>query len=243
MTNSKESVTVSPERVDARATRLTEAIVQRIREAMGEMTQGELAERVQKSQSTVSAHLNGRTNLTLRTILEYAVALDTKIVSVADLKQPPKRRRRRRGKRTVSKERKALADIDPVKRKLHDLLTDLTARIGQIIEADDDLSQRELARRMDRDEAYVSRGLAGGINFTLKTIAAFEEALGESVLRVEGQEQHVSSSYQKGLFVRLKRSNDGGYCFDVPGVVRGAMDYYVASENKAESVEESTVAA
>jgi transcriptional regulator with XRE-family HTH domain len=236
-------MTVAPDRLNARAARLTEAIVERVREAMGEMTQGKLAKRIQKSPSTVSAHLNGRTNLTLKTVLEYAVALDTDIVSVAALKRPPKRRRRR-GERVVSKERKAMADMDPVKRKLHDLLSDLTARIGQIIQGNDDLSQRELARRMDRDEAYVSRALAGGVNFTLKTIAAFEEALGESLLRIEGQKPCApSSSYQKGFFAHWEQSSDGGYCFDVPGVVTRAMDHYVDPENQSESVEDFPVAA
>jgi transcriptional regulator with XRE-family HTH domain len=245
MTTRKASTTLSPDRVCARADRLTKAIAERIRDAMGGMTQSELAKRIKKSPSTVSTHLNGRTNLTLKTIVEYAVVLDAEVVSVVDLQSPPKRRRRRKGKRTVSKERKAMTNMDPVKRKLHDLLTDLTARIGQIIQADAELSQRELARRMDRDEAYVSRALAGGVNLTLKTIAAFEEALGEAVLRVEGQDKRIpSSTYEtSSQFVQIARSSDGGFCLDQAGVVSGAMDHYVGRENQAESVEEFSVAA
>ena len=235
------------ERVDERAARLTEVVARRIREAMGEMTQGALAERLgYASGSTVSGHLNGRANLTLKTVVRYAVALDAEIVVVPDVKRPKKRRRRRPGReRRVSNQRQALNDINPVKRKLHRLLTDLTARMGQIIQADDELSQRELARRMDRDEAYVSRALAGGVNFTLKTIAAFEEALGESVLRVEGQEKRVPSSpYQTdSQFVQIAFSSDGGYCSDPAGVVTNAMDDYAQKQNQPGPVEESPVAA
>ena len=244
MTTQNTRSPVPADRIEARQQRITEAITERIRDAMGEMTQAALAEQMDTSGSTVSNHLNGRTNLTLKTVVRYAVALDADIVSVPDVKRP-KKRHRRRGTRTVSDQRKSLADIDPVKRKLHDLLSDLTARIGQIIQADDELSQRELARRMDRDEAYVSRALAGGVNFTLKTIAAFEEALGESVLRVEGQEKRVPSSpYQTdSQFVQIASSSDGGFCLDPAGVVSGAMDHYVGGENRAESVEDFTVAA
>jgi transcriptional regulator with XRE-family HTH domain len=244
MTTQNASYPVSADHIEARQQRTTESIARCIRAKMGEMTQAALAKQMDTSGSTVSNHLNGRTNLTLKTVVRYAVALDADIVSVPNVKRPQKRRRRR-GKRTVSEQRKALADIDPVKRKLHALLSDLTARIGQIIQADDELSQRELARRMDRDEAYVSRALSGGVNFTLKTIAAFEEALGKSVLRVEGQAKRIPSSpYEtNSQFVQIARSSDGGFCLDHAGVVSGAMDHYVGGENQSEDVEEFTVAA
>ncbi|WP_157621411.1 helix-turn-helix domain-containing protein [Salisaeta longa] len=243
MMTSNPSFAVSEARIDKRATRLTHAIAERIRDAMGNMTQRALAEDLgYRSGSTVSAHLNGRTNLTLKTVVRYAVALDADIVFVPNVKRP-KKRRRRGGKRTISKERKALADIDPVKRKLHRLLTDLTARIGQIIEADNELSQRELARRMDRDEAYVSRGLAGGINFTLKTIAAFEEALGTRLLAVAGNGANGSSTtHKQGAFVpQVQASSDGGYCKDTSGTATRAVtfsDYLIRKEQTATEDEE-----
>jgi len=228
MTTRKESMTTSPERVDARAARLTEAIAERIRDAMGDITQRALAKRLgYSSGSTVSAHLNGHTNLTLKTVVRYAVALDAEIVVVPDVKRPKKRRRHRGRARRVSEQRKSLVEIDLVKRKLHALLSDLTARIGQIIEAADDLSQRELARRMQRDEAYVSRALAGGVNLTLKTIAAFEVALNTHLLNVDGHGlEDISGSYRTyGTVPSLRSSNDGGYCFDHAGVVTRAVTY------------------
>lgn len=210
MTTRKESTTFSPERVDARATRLAEAVAERIRDAMGEMTQSELAERVEKSASTVSAHLSGKRNVTLKTVVQYAVALNADVVSVPDVKRPKKRRRRPGRERRVSEQRKALDDIDPVKRTLHGLLSDLTARIGQVIDAGDELSQREVARRMGRDEAYVSRMLAGGVNPTLKTVAAFEEALGVRVLSVKGRERRSGTYRSEPVFVRVGSSGDVG---------------------------------
>lgn len=232
---------VSDDRIEARQQRITEAIVRRIRAEMGTMTQAALADQIGKSGSTVSNHLNGRTNLTLKTVVQYAVALDADIVSVLDVKRPTKRRRR--GGRVVSEERKSLADIDPVKRKLHDLLSDLTARIGQIIQADDSLSQRELARRMDRDETYVSRALAGGINLTLKTVAAFEEALGTPLLHVEGTSRNamVSAAHRSRSPAQfIRRSPDGGSYVNHGGVC-ATMDAYVHRTTKGDAASPSTL--
>jgi len=245
MTTTTQPSPVSDERIEARASRLTQAIAKRIRDAMGEMTQSTLAERMgYSSGSTVSDHLNGHTNLTLKTVVRYAVALDTNIVSVPDVKRPKKRRRRRGRKRRVSEQRKALDNIDPVKRKLNTLLVDLSARIGQIIQADADLSQREVARRIDRDEAYVSRVLAGGVNVTLKTIAAFEEALGVCLLSVEGDTEKPSTSYKQSAFVpQVQSSSDGGYCVDQPGVVTQAVNKYVGADERMDDAEELQLAA
>lgn len=248
MTTSTPSFPVSEARVDERATRLTHAIAERIRDVMGDMTQRALAKRLgYSSGSTVSAHLNGRTNLTLKTVVQYAVALDATIVSVPRVERPKKRRRRRGRTRRVSDQRKALRDIDPVQQALHSLLSDLTARIGQILDADDELSQRELARRMDRDEAYVSRGLTGGINFTLKTIAAFEEALGTRLLAVAGNGANGSNTMHKqGAFVpQVQASSDSGYCKDTSGTATRAVtfsDYLIRKEQTATEDEEHQAA-
>jgi len=234
---------VSDERIEARASHLAQTIAARIRKAKGEMTQHALAERLgYKSDSPVSAHLNGRANLTLKTVVQYAVALDAEIVSIPDVKRPKKRRRRRGDKRRVSEQRKALDDIDPVKRKLHGLLSDLTARIGQLIESDEDLSQRELARRIGRDEGYVSRVLAGGVNVTLKTIAAFEIALGTPLLSVVGNT--ANKPYRQSAFIpQVQSSSDGGYCVDQPGVVTQAVDRYVGADERSDDTEELQLAA
>lgn len=228
-----EAFIPSDSRATARFEQKTRAVASRIQDRMGDLTQSDLADKVGKSPSTVSNHLSGRANLTLRTILEYEMALEESVLSVPDVKRPKKKRRRRgkRRKRRVSKQREALGDIDPVEQKLHTFLTTLTARIGQIIQENEALSQRELARRMDRDESYVSRALSGGVNFTLKTIAAIEEALEARVLRVEGASDPVDGSYRSGtLFARVKGSSDGGYCEDTSGVVIGVMAQYVSGE-------------
>lgn len=246
MMTTTQPTPVSDERIEERASRTTQAIAKRIRAVMGEMTQSTLAERMgYSSGSTVSAHLNGRTNLTLKTVVRYAVVLGADIVSVPAVKRPKKRRRRRGRKRRVSEQRKTLDNIDPVKRKLHGLLSDLTARIGQVIEADNDLSQRELARRIERDEAYVSRVMAGGVNVTLKTIAAFEEALGVCLLAVEGAAiEKPSTPYKKSAFVpQMQPSSDGIYCVDQPGVVTQAVDRYVGADEHSDDAEELQLAA
>ena len=233
---------VSDDRIEVRRQHVTDAIVRRIRAEMGTMTQKALADQTGKSGSTVSNHLNGRTNLTLKTVVQYAVALDAEIVSVPNVKRPKKRRRRRGGKRRVPEQRKALNNIDPVKRTLHSLLTDLTARIGQCIEADDDLSQRELARRIGRDEGYVSRVLAGGVNVTLETVAAFELALGANLLSTEGGT--VNESHRQSAFIpELRSSSDGGYCLDQPGVVTQAVDGYIGADEYSDDTEELQLAA
>lgn len=44
------------------------------------------------------------------------------------------------------------------------------------------ISQKQLAKKMGKTEAEVSRWLGGTHNFTLRTIAKISEALGESLL-------------------------------------------------------------
>ena len=173
------------ERVEHRLAHLSEAIAGRIRALKGDMLQRELAEQVGKSSSTVSNHLSGGVNLTLRTVAEYEGALDGEVVQVPQLERPKRRRRRSAsGTRRVSDQRRALNDIASATQRLHRLLTDVSARIGQVLAARDDLTQQALAERMGKDASYVSRVLGGGVNLTIKTIAQFEEALGARVLCV-----------------------------------------------------------
>lgn len=202
---------------------------------MGALTQGELAERVEKGASTVSNHLSGRANLTLRTIIEYAVALDEEIISVPDVKRPRKRRRHSsEGRRRVSKQREALDEIDPVKRKLHRFLTTLTARIGQVLQENEDLSQQVLAERLGKDPSYVSRVLGGGVNLTLKTIVQFEEALGACILSVKGTPKGTFTGRHKATaFVQLVQKTDDGCHFeDREGKVTKGMTGYLESKRE-----------
>jgi transcriptional regulator with XRE-family HTH domain len=238
-----EASSISEARVEKRFDRTIQAITRRIRDVMGDMDQSELADRIGKSDSTVSNHLNGRTNLTLRTIVRYETALGEDVVSVPDVQRPSTRRRRRSGGRRVSEQRASLDDTDPVTRRLHSLLTDLTARIGQVIKEDDDLSQRELAHRIGRHESYVSRVLGGGVNLTLKTIAAFEIALDVQLLTVDGHDlEDLSGSYSTYETVpSIQESSDGGYCLDPEGTVTDAVthsDYLIQVPQKTEREEE-----
>lgn len=217
------------ERVERRMTCISNAVADHIRALKGDMLQRELAEQVGKSDSTVSNHLRGGVNLTLRTIAEYEAALEDAVVTVPHLERPKRRRRRTASEsRRVSDERKALAELNSATRRLHRLLTDVSARIGQVLQAREDLSQQALADRMGKDAAYVSRVLGGGVNLTLKTIAQFEEALGVCILHVEGHTCRCKASggFQVNIYAAVHRSGDGGHYVDWHGVATKTMSRY-----------------
>ncbi len=60
---------------------------------------------------------------------------------------------------------------------------EVVARIRELKEQQG-LTQEELAEEMEKKPSYISRVLGGGVNLTLKTIAEFEEALGDDILAV-----------------------------------------------------------
>ena len=245
MTTRETATSLSYEaRVDRRFSHKAGAVADRLRTLKGDTYQSDLAERAGKSSSTVSNHLSGRVNLTLRTIAEYEVALEGTVVTVPDLKRPQRRRRSLSGDRRVSDEQKAVADIDPAKRRLHRLLTDVSARIAQLLDEREDLSQKDLADRMGKDGSYVSRVLGGGVNLTLKTIAQFEEALDACVLKVEGHTYQgmTSGTYRGGTYAAIRKSSDGGGYVDWHGGVTKTMTRYVQQENDPKATETSACA-
>ena len=65
--------------------------------------------------------------------------------------------------------------------RLFDLCDEVAGRIAAALDARG-WTQRQLADALGKRESYVSRALAGGNNFTLKTIAQFEVALGMPLL-------------------------------------------------------------
>lgn len=218
------------ERLDHKAP----AVVDRIRSLMGDMTQTELADRVGKGDSTVSDHLRGTVNLTLRTIAEYEMALGDTVVEVPDLKRPS-RRRRRSSETRRAKERKAVQDIDPVKRRLHRLLTRVSARIGQVLNGRNDFTQQDLAERIGKDPSYVSRVLGGGVNLTLKTVVQFEEALDVCILRVKGRPREGTFSGRRqtsGYVPSYRSSSDGGYLRDREGRTSSGLTGWLESQNE-----------
>ncbi|PIQ62120.1 MAG: hypothetical protein COV99_07255 [Bacteroidetes bacterium CG12_big_fil_rev_8_21_14_0_65_60_17] len=65
---------------------------------------------------------------------------------------------------------------------------ELVHRMNEVLE-ERNLSQKEVAMRAGWKEAYLSRVLGGEQNLTLKTIARFEEAVGEDVLTISLPEE------------------------------------------------------
>ncbi|HIG76153.1 MAG TPA: XRE family transcriptional regulator [Bacteroidetes bacterium] len=60
------------------------------------------------------------------------------------------------------------------------------ARMNELLEKSP-YTQQDIAAKTGWDKSYVSRLLTGGGNLTLKTVARFEDALGEDVLMVTGK--------------------------------------------------------
>ena len=63
------------------------------------------------------------------------------------------------------------------------LSADIIARIDDILK-EKKMTQRDLARKMGRSDAVVSRWTTGFPNLTLKSIAEISTALGEPLIRV-----------------------------------------------------------
>lgn len=66
------------------------------------------------------------------------------------------------------------------------LSADVISRIDYVLKTKG-ISQRELARRMGRSEAVISRWTTGFPNLTLKTISELSTALGEPLVVVPQQ--------------------------------------------------------
>ena len=63
------------------------------------------------------------------------------------------------------------------------LSADIIARIDAVLKQKN-MTQRDLAKRMGRSEAVISRWISGFPNLTLKSIAEISTALGEPLVRV-----------------------------------------------------------
>lgn len=60
---------------------------------------------------------------------------------------------------------------------------DIIARIDVILK-EKNMSQRDLARKMGKSEAVVSRWITGFPNFTLRSLAQLSAALGEPLIKL-----------------------------------------------------------
>lgn len=223
------------------------AVACRIQDLMGSMKQKDLVDRVGKEASTISEHLSGEENLTLRTIAEYETALDGNVVSVPELERSGRRRRRDSGEdRRVSEERKAVKEIDPSKRRLYHLANKMSMFLRHLIQKQG-AKQSDLADRIGKDPSYVSRVLGGGVNLTLKTIVQFEEALGECILQVEGvplQGTFTGTREASDYVQPYRSSNDGCYLDDNDGPTSTGMDSWLEAGNAScASDEPETMAA
>ena len=77
----------------------------------------------------------------------------------------------------------ATATITPQERAAFDLNFDISERIYQIIQKKG-MTKRDLARLTGKKESEVSRWFMLGHNFTCKTIAMIQLALGEKIVEV-----------------------------------------------------------
>lgn len=91
-------------------------------------------------------------------------------------------------------------------------LFELCDEIGDRIQAaltEKGWTQRQLAAALGKRESYVSRALAGGVNFTLRTIVQFEIALGVRLVPSHAQNEDTAPYYgptvlqQPGVRVEL----------------------------------------
>lgn len=73
--------------------------------------------------------------------------------------------------------------VNPEIRRMVDLSFRIVNRIHDILE-EKGLKQKDLAQRLGKNESEVSRWMRGTHNFTIDTLIAIENALGEPVISV-----------------------------------------------------------
>lgn len=64
-----------------------------------------------------------------------------------------------------------------------DLYADLVVRINQLLR-DNNITKKELAERLDKNQSEISKWLSGDHNFTLRSLAKLSAELGEPLLEV-----------------------------------------------------------
>lgn len=235
------------EKTELRTEHKSTAVADRVRTLLGGTDQADLADRVGKEDSTISDHLSGTANLTLGTIAEYEAALENAVVMVPNIDRSGRRRRRASSKNGMSKQRREMKEnIEPAKRRLHRLLTNVAARIGQILSEQEDMNQQALASRLGKGPSYISRVLGGGVNLTLKTIVQFEKELGACILQVKGTPIKGTFSGKReasGYVHPYHSSNDGCYLDDNGGRTSTGMTEWLETRNESRVSEGSEMVA
>lgn len=82
---------------------------------------------------------------------------------------------------TKSLLKRVVESISLDKRKFVKRQGEFAAKIDELLESTG-MTQRELAKKLGKQESYVSKMLSGWSNPTLKTIAEFEVALGKDIV-------------------------------------------------------------
>ncbi len=74
--------------------------------------------------------------------------------------------------------------IPSFKKRMMEISFDISAQIYEYMKKENNMSQKELAKRLNKKESEVSKWLTGGHNFTIETIAKIEEVLKQKILIV-----------------------------------------------------------
>ena len=74
--------------------------------------------------------------------------------------------------------------IPSFKKRMMEISFDISAQIYEYMKKENNMSQKELAKRLNKKESEVSKWLTGGHNFTIETIAKIEEVLNQKILMV-----------------------------------------------------------
>lgn len=93
--------------------------------------------------------------------------------------------------------RKALAQVKPENRQYVRKNLDIVEQVVAILHQRG-MSQRELAQRLGKSEAEVSRMLSGLHNLTLKTLTKLEVALGEDIITTPLKAAEQAPSFKQG---------------------------------------------
>lgn len=116
----------------------------------------------------------------------------------------------------MSKRNKVLNRIRKIRLKYIDIFIDnsydLSKRIDYLLRQND-LDQKELAKRLNKKESEISKWMTGSHNFTLKTLAKIEDVLGEKLLvianeEVEEKKKDVGIIYIETMFRYESNSNE-----------------------------------
>lgn len=94
----------------------------------------------------------------------------------------------------------AFANIDPNNKKFVEKNTDIVEEIYALLESKG-LTQKELAKKLDKKESEVSKWLSGMQNLTLRSITKMEVALGKDLIMTCSQ---ARKKFEKINFIPIQ---------------------------------------